>query len=546
MRMTTFASEKKGSVNIACLQMQKRKRKIFARRRHAGRTFHIYIYQYMREVFYMENYAINTNELYNDIKNRTGGEIYIGVLGPVRTGKSTFIKRFMEEMVLPYMEDEHERSRAQDELPQSAGGRTITTTEPKFIPNEAADVVLSGDVPVSVRLIDCVGYMVEGAAGHMEEDVERMVKTPWFDYEIPFTQAAEIGTDKVMNDHSTIGLVVTTDGSFGEIPRSSYLEAEEKTILALKKLRKPFLVLVNSQKPYSEEAKRVAGEISDKYGVAAVTVNCEQLKKDDIHMLLENVLYEFPISSMEFYMPKWVEMLPGDNRMKQDIVGQVKGLMKDYGTIRDVLKKPVEMASDYIKRCKTDTVSLSDGVIRIMLDVEEAYYYEMLTEMVGETITDEYQLISRLKDFAVMKHEYAKVLDAVNMVRIKGYGVVTPDKDEIVLEKPELIKHGNKFGVKIRASSPSIHMIRANIETEIAPIVGTQEQANDLIHFINQADMEKGIWETNIFGKTVEQLVNDGITAKVAVIGEESQLKLQDTMQKIVNDSNGGMVCIII
>ena len=230
----------------------------------------------------MENYAINTNELYNDIKNRTGGEIYIGVLGPVRTGKSTFIKRFMEEMVLPYMEDEHERSRAQDELPQSAGGRTITTTEPKFIPNEAADVVLSGDVPVSVRLIDCVGYMVEGAAGHMEEDVERMVKTPWFDYEIPFTQAAEIGTDKVMNDHSTIGLVVTTDGSFGEIPRSSYLEAEEKTILALKKLRKPFLVLVNSQKPYSEEAKRVAGEISDKYGVAAVTVNCEQLKKDDI------------------------------------------------------------------------------------------------------------------------------------------------------------------------------------------------------------------------------------------------------------------------
>ena len=546
MRVTTFASEKKGSVNIACLQMQKRKRKIFARRRHAGRTFHIYIYQYMREVFYMENYAINTNELYNDIKNRTGGEIYIGVLGPVRTGKSTFIKRFMEEMVLPYMEDEHERSRAQDELPQSAGGRTITTTEPKFIPNEAADVVLSGDVPVSVRLIDCVGYMVEGAAGHMEEDVERMVKTPWFDYEIPFTQAAEIGTDKVMNDHSTIGLVVTTDGSFGEIPRSSYLEAEEKTILALKKLRKPFLVLVNSQKPYSEEAKRVAGEISDKYGVAAVTVNCEQLKKDDIHMLLENVLYEFPISSMEFYMPKWVEMLPGDNRMKQDIVGQVKGLMKDYGTIRDVLKKPVEMASDYIKRCKTDTVSLSDGVIRIMLDVEEAYYYEMLTEMVGETITDEYQLISRLKDFAVMKHEYAKVLDAVNMVRIKGYGVVTPDKDEIVLEKPELIKHGNKFGVKIRASSPSIHMIRANIETEIAPIVGTQEQANDLIHFINQADMEKGIWETNIFGKTVEQLVNDGITAKVAVIGEESQMKLQDTMQKIVNDSNGGMVCIII
>ncbi len=491
-------------------------------------------------------YAANTYDLYRDIQKRTNGEIYIGVLGPVRTGKSTFIKRFMEEMVLPYMEDEHAKVRAQDELPQSAGGKTITTTEPKFIPNEAAQVMLNGDIPVSVRLIDCVGYMVDGAAGHMEEDVERMVKTPWFDYEIPFTQAAEIGTDKVMNDHSTIGLVITTDGSFGEIPRSSYLEAEEKTILALKKLKKPFLVLVNSQKPYSEDAKKAAAEINDKFQVSAVTVNCEQLKKEDINMLLENVLYEFPISALEFYMPKWVEMLPMDNRLKQDMVEKVRTLMREYSTIRDVLEKPVALESEYIKRCKTDTVSLADGIIRITVDVEEAYYYEMLTEMVGESITDEYQLISKLRDFAAMKHEYMKVLDAVNMVRIKGYGVVTPDKEEIVLEKPELIKHGNKFGVKIRASSPSIHMIRANIETEIAPIVGTEEQAEDLIRFINQADVESGIWNTNIFGKTVEQLVNDGITAKVAVIGEESQLKLQDTMQKIVNDSNGGMVCIII
>lgn len=494
----------------------------------------------------MENYAINTYDLYNDIRERTGGEIYIGVLGPVRTGKSTFIKRFMEEMVLPYMEDEHARTRAQDELPQSAGGKTITTTEPKFIPNEAASVVLNGDIEVSVRLIDCVGYMVEGAAGHMEEDTERMVKTPWFDYEIPFTQAAEVGTDKVINDHSTIGLVITTDGSFGELPRAAYKEAEEKTILALKRLRKPFLVLVNSQKPYSEDARKTAAEISGKYDVSAITVNCEQLKKEDINVILENVLYEFPISSIEFYMPKWVEMLSNDNRMKQDMIEKVKILMRDYNTIHDVLEKPVELESEYIRRCKTDSIRLSDGVIKVQLDVEETYYYEMLTEMVGETITDEYQLISRLKEFADMKHEYAKVLNAVNMVRMKGYGVVTPDKEEIILEKPELIKHGNKFGVKIKASSPSIHMIRANIETEIAPIVGTQEQADDLIHYINQADMEKGIWDTNIFGKTVEQLVNDGITAKVAVIGEESQIKLQDTMQKIVNDSNGGMVCIII
>lgn len=488
----------------------------------------------------------NTYDLYHDIQKRTGGEIYIGVLGPVRTGKSTFIKRFMEELVLPYMEDEHARQRAQDEMPQSAGGKTITTTEPKFIPNEAAEVTLNGDISVSVRLIDCVGYMVEGAAGHMEEDAERMVKTPWFDYEIPFTQAAEIGTDKVMNDHSTIGLVITTDGSFGEIPRANYLEAEERTILALKKSGKPFIVLVNSQKPYSEDAKKTAKEIGEKYDVTAVTANCEQLKKDDINMLLENVLYEFPISSMEFYMPKWVEMLPAENSMKTALIEGVMGMMKEYDTIRDVLEKPIGMESEYIRRCKTESVSLSDGCIRVNLDVEEAYYYQMLTEMVGENITDEYQLISKLKSFAAMKKEYTKVLDAVSMVRIKGYGVVTPEKEEIHLEKPELIKHGNKFGVKIKASSPSIHMIRANIETEIAPIVGTQEQAEDLITYINQTDASDGMWDTNIFGKTVEQLVNDGITAKVAVIGEESQLKLQDTMQKIVNDSNGGMVCIII
>lgn len=491
-------------------------------------------------------YAVNTYELYRDIQKRTGGEIYIGVLGPVRTGKSTFIKRFMDEMVLPFMEDEHAKDRARDELPQSAGGRTITTTEPKFIPNEAAKIELNGDIDVAVRLIDCVGYMVDGAAGHLEENKERMVKTPWFDYEIPFTQAAEIGTDKVMNEHSTIGLVITTDGSFGEIPRAGYLEAEEKTIVALKKLRKPFLVLVNSSKPYSEEAKKTAAEISEKYGVSAMTVNCEQLKKEDINAILENILYEFPISAIEFYMPKWVELLPTENSMKQELVEKIRDLMKNYDRIRDVLKNPIQLDSEYIKRSKTDAVQLSDGMVRIVLDVDDAFYYEMLTEMVGESIADEYQLIHKLKEFSAMKKEYTKVQNAVSAVRMKGYGVVTPDKEEILLEKPELIKHGNKFGVKIKAVSPSIHMIRANIETEIAPIVGTQEQADDLIRYINKADMETGIWDTNIFGKTVEQLVSDGITTKVAAIGEESQLKLQDTMQKIVNDSNGGMVCIII
>lgn len=495
----------------------------------------------------MNNDTMNPYELYHDIQVRTGGEIYIGVLGPVRTGKSTFIKRFMDVMVLPYMEDEHARIRAQDEMPQSAGGRTITTTEPKFIPKEAAKVALSEDVEVSVRLIDCVGYMVEGAAGHMEENEERMVKTPWFDIEIPFTQAAEIGTDKVMNDHSTIGLVITTDGSFGEIPRANYLAAEEKTILALKRLHKPFLVLLNSQKPYSEETKRLAGEIGDKYQVSVLAVNCEQLKKEDIHRILEHILYEFPISVIEFYMPKWVEMLPEDNRMKQELIQKAAELMQDYDTVRDVVEKPIVLDSEYIRRTKTDAVNMSDGSVRVQLDVEEACYYEMLSEMVGESITDEYQLIGRLKEFAAMRKEYSRVLGAMNAVRMKGYGVVSPQKEEITLNKPELIRHGNKFGVKIKALSPSVHMIRANIETEIAPIVGTQEQADDLIRYINQADTsEAGIWDTNIFGKTVEQLVGEGIASKLASIGDESQVKLQDTMQKIVNDSNGGMVCIII
>lgn len=486
-------------------------------------------------------------DLYRDIQMRTGGEIYLGVVGPVRTGKSTFIKRFMDLMVLPFMKDEHAKARAQDELPQSAGGKTITTTEPKFIPKEAAEITLNGDVEVRVRLIDCVGFMVEGASGHMEEDAERMVKTPWFEHEIPFTQAAEIGTRKVINDHSTIGLVVITDGSFGEIPRDSYKQAEEKTIQELKRLHKPFLVLLNTERPFSEETIRLAEELMEKYQVTVLPINCEQLKREDIYGILENVLYEFPLSKVEFYMPKWVEMLSPEHAVKVDIVEQVQALLKNLNTMKDVMKNPVRLESPYIKRCKVDGIDMSDGTVKVTLDVDEAYYYEMLSELVGESVTSEYHLISILRDMAKMKKEYTKVLHAVEAVRIKGYGVVTPEREEIHLETPEVIRHGNKYGVKIKAESPSIHMIRANIETEIAPIVGTEQQARDLISYISDAGTtEEGIWETNIFGKTVEQLVNDGITSKITMIGEESQIKLQETMQKIVNDSNGGMVCIII
>ena len=495
----------------------------------------------------MENNKMNTYDLYHDIQQRCDGEIYMGVVGPVRTGKSTFIKRFMDVCVLPYMEDAHAKQRAMDELPQSAGGKTITTTEPKFIPKEAAEIKIENGIDVRVRLIDCVGYMVEGATGHMEEDTERMVKTPWFDEEIPFTKAAQIGTDKVMNDHSTIGLVVLTDGSFGEIPRSNYVSAEEKTINTLKKLHKPFLVLLNSQRPYSEETIKLAEELKQKYEVNVLPVNCAQLKKEDIHLILQNVLYEFPVSVMEFYMPKWVEMLSDTHPLKSEVLNQLKNKMNDYQTLRDCMEKPFRMESEFVDKVKVEQINLADGNIKIQMYMDDAYYYEMLSDMMGEMVTDEYQLLGRLKEYAAMKKEYVKVLEAMQDVRIRGYGIVKPNRDEIELQQPEVIRHGNKYGVKIRAISPSVHMIKANIETEIAPIVGTQQQAEDLIKYIGEsAKSENGIWETNIFGKTVEQLVNDGIAAKTASIGEECQVKLQDTMQKVVNDSNGGMVCIII
>ena len=491
-----------------------------------------------------ENQEFN---LYKDISQRTGGEIYIGVVGPVRTGKSTFIKRFMDIMVIPRIENEHDRTRAMDELPQSSGGRTITTTEPKFIPKEAVEIAINDTAKVKVRLIDCVGYMVEGATGHMEEDTERMVKTPWFKEEIPFTQAAQIGTRKVIQDHSTIGIVVTTDGSFGELPREAYRNAEEQTIAELKRLGKPFIVLVNTSRPYSEEAKDTAAELEKKYKIKAMPVNIDQLKKEDIINVLEQVMYEFPLSVVEFYTPKWMDIMSVSNPMKEELIEKLREIMNHVESVRDLLGQDLSLDSEYVRKCKFDHINIAEGTAAFQLEADNRYYYEMLSSMTGENITGEYQLMQLLMTLAEMKREYSKVLNALESVRQKGYGVVTPDREEITLDTPTVIKHGNKYGVKIKAQSPSIHMIKANIETEIAPIVGTQQQAQDLIRYISDAETSKeGIWETNIFGKTIEQLVHDGITGKIAMIGEESQIKLQDTMQKIVNDNTGGMVCIII
>ena len=418
----------------------------------------------------MDNY-----HLYKDIQARTNGEIYIGVVGPVRTGKSTFIKRFMDVLVLPNMTDENDKSRTRDELPQSASGKTIMTTEPKFVPKEAAEVKLTEDVSVKIRLIDCVGYMVEGAAGHIENDEERQVKTPWFDYEIPFTKAASIGTKKVIHEHATIGIVVTTDGSIGEIKRENYLDAEEKTIRELQSIGKPFIVLVNSKKLYGEEARRTAEEISRKHGVQAMTVNCEQLKEDDIHKIMEAVLFEFPVAQIQFFIPKWVEMLPRDHKIKAELLVHIKEIMEQMTEIKDAVKELEEPDSPYISRMDIDGIEMDTGCVKIRIDVKEQFYYEMLSEMTGTQITGQYDLIAQMKRLSQLRQEYEGVKDAFDSVRMKGYGVVTPKKEEITLDEPTVIRQGNKFGVKIHSQAPSIHLIRANIETEIAPIVGNEQ-----------------------------------------------------------------------
>ena len=491
----------------------------------------------------MENFHV-----YRDIEARTGGEIYIGVVGPVRTGKSTFIKRFMETMVLPKLPDGHKKTLTRDELPQSAAGKMIMTTEPKFIPKEAAEIHLEDGIHAKIRLVDCVGFMVDGAVGHEENGEERLVKTPWFDHEIPFTYAAEIGTRKVIRDHSTIGIVITGDGSFGELGRNDYADAEARIIRELKEIGKPFIVLLNSVKPFGEEAKEMAGNMEKLYGVTVQPVNCEQLKESDVKMILMNVLKEFPVQKLDFYIPKWMEILPDEHPLKMTAIEHARSILTNVAQMKDMKEEILRAdgnsrVSDIVIR-KTE---MADGTVSVEILMDYDCYYEVISEYTGIPVKDEYVLFHTLAKLSDMQGEYEKVKYALSQVRAKGYGIVMPDKSEIVLAEPELIKHGNKFGVKIHAQAPSINLIKAQIETEIAPIVGSEQQANDLISYIkNNEATEDGVWETNIFGKSVEQIVTDGMQTKISQMTEDCQSKLQDTLQKIINDSNGGMICIII
>lgn len=491
----------------------------------------------------MENFNV-----YNDISARTNGDIYIGVVGPVRTGKSTFIKRLMELLVLPEIKDVHSKERTKDELPQSASGKTIMTTEPKFIPKEAVTIEVAEGLDVSVRMIDCVGYMVDGAVGHEENEQERLVKTPWFDYEIPFTQAAELGTKKVITDHSTIGVVVTTDGTIGDIPRESYAVAEEKTVDELKKLGKPFIILLNCIKPYSEESVQLAKELKEKYGVNVRPVNCEQLKKEDVNRIMEDVLQEFPVTQVDFHIPKWIEILPTTHWMKEKMVEMSKNILANITYMKDIKQRYTIADNPYVKQVLVEKKNLSNGVVSLEIQVDHTYYYQIISDYVGLSINGEYQLMKTLLELAKQKNEYEKIQSAMETVKYKGYGVVTPSREEIELDEPKIIRHGGKYGVKMKAIAPSIHLIKSYIETEIAPIVGSEQQADDLIAYIKDTarTSNEGIWDTNIFGKSIEQIVDDGISTKISQMTDDCQLKLQETLQKVMNDSNGGMICIII
>lgn len=398
--------------------------------------------------------------LYKDIQARTNGEIYLGVVGAVRTGKSTFIKRFMEQMVIPNIEDENVRARTRDELPQSAQGKTVMTTEPKFIPKDAAQISLTDDTKVKIRLIDCVGYMVEGASGHLENGVERMVKTPWSEQEIPFSQAAETGTRKVIKDHATIGIVVTTDGSVTEIPAANYQKPTQETVNELKKSGKPYLMLLNSAKPYSDEVRQAAQQMEAQYGVSVMPVNCEQLRKEDVNHILERILYEFPVVRMNFYLPKWVDLLGQDRPVKRNVIDNAKKILQDITFVKDVRNYEFKPEGEYLEKIKLEQMDLSDGTAEIRMEVAQKYYYENISELTGVEVHGEYELIRLIREMSAKKQEYDKVADAMQSVRMKGYGVVSPQLSDIALDEPEVIRHGTQYGVKIKASSPSIHIER--------------------------------------------------------------------------------------
>ena len=487
--------------------------------------------------------------IYQDISTRTAGDIYIGVVGPVRAGKSTFIKRFMETQVIPGIDNVYRRERAKDELPQSGSGRMVMTAEPKFVPEEAVDIALGDSASCSVRLIDCVGYMVPGATGDTDGESPRMVSTPWSDQEMSMAQAAELGTSRVIREHSTIGIVITTDGSITDIPREAYVEAEGRVIRELQEIGKPFLVLLNAADPGSERVQAIAGDIAKTYGVSCLPVNCLLLDDAAVEEILKAILYEFPLTELDISIPSWVQALDADHPIKSGVYSAIRESAKNLRHIRQVDAAVRAMGGfENISEARVTGIQLGSGVAGAELQLPRSLFYKTISEQSGFSIGDDGDLMSLLTELSSVKTEYDKVSGAIRDARETGYGIVVPGVEELNLEEPEIMKQGGRYGVRLKASAPSIHMIRADIETTVSPIVGNEKQSEDMVNYLLQefeGDTSK-IWQSNIFGRSFHEIVNEDLQAKLKHMPEDARKKLQETLERIINEGSGGLICIIL
>ncbi len=487
--------------------------------------------------------------IYKDISQRTGGDIYLGIVGPVRTGKSTFIKRFMDTLVIPNIVNETQRERANDELPQSSAGRTIMTTEPKFIPENAVEVKLDDTSSFRVRMIDCVGYIVPSALGYIEDEEPRMVKTPWFDEAIPFDMAAEIGTKKVITDHSTIGLVITTDGSVSDIERSEYEEAEARVINELKEINKPFIILLNSADPTSRACRELAKNLTNKYGVPVEAVSCADLDETEIKRILARVLFEFPVKEIKVDMPKWVSSLEQSHKLRSTLFSVIQSSAKRAEKIREVSDIADSISKcEYVTLAETSAVDLGKGHARLKVELDSSLFYKVLGEKTGLEVSDEGGLLDAMMELSEMKKKYERVQQAYNDVNESGYGIVMPSMDELTLEEPEIIKQGGRYGIRLRANAPSVHMMKTTIKTEVTPIVGSEQQSEELVSYLLREFEEdpSKIWESNIFGKSLHELVNEGLHNKLYRMPADARNKLKETIERIINDGCNGLICIIL
>lgn len=487
--------------------------------------------------------------IYQDIAQRTNGDIYIGVVGPVRTGKSTFIKRFMDTLVIPNIENTSRKERAVDELPQSSAGRTIMTTEPKFIPEDAVEITVGGNASLRVRAIDCVGYIIPSAIGYIEDDQPRMVKTPWYDEQIPFNMAAEIGTKKVITDHSTIGLVVTTDGSISDIPREEYAEAEERVISELKEINKPFIVLLNSMYPQSSETTKLAHEIGTKHNVPVVAVNCVELDETEIKRILAQILFEFPVKEIKIDIPRWITSLEKEHWLKGSVYSVISSSASKIKKIREI-QNIIDSAKEceHIQNAEIASIDLGKGTARLAVSLNNNLFYKVLGEKTGLTIADEGDMLNCVMELARMKADFDKIKEAYEAVNEKGYGIVMPSMEELSLEEPEIIKQGGKYGIRLRASAPSIHLMKTNITTEVTPIVGSEQQSEELVTYLLKEFEENPIkiWESNIFGKSLHELVNEGLHNKLNRMPIDARNKMKETIERIINEGCNGLICIIL